>query len=189
LTATPAPDQFYVIGLRENNSLVIQKIYEQYASEVIAYITKNSGNVEDARDIMQEALLYMHKIAHNKPDFTITTTFQAYFMTVVRGNWLNELKKRSRTKVTVVQDELLPIMDQIESYEDMEESKRQLQLLDSCFKELPTSCQEVIRLSWEGIGMEEVSQKLNVSYGYARKRKCKCLEKLVKLIKFKSSIL
>ncbi len=167
---------------------MIQQIYDKYASDVISYISKNSGTVDDARDIMQDALLYMHKIAHHKPDFVITTTFHAYFMTVVRGNWLNELKKRSRIKVTEVQDDLLPIMDQTESYEDMEDSKRQMQLLESCFKDLPASCQEVIRLSWEGMGMEEVSQKLNVSYGYARKRKCECLEKLVQLIKSKSSI-
>ena len=41
----------------------------------------------------------------------------------------------------------------------------------------------MLELSWSGMGMEEVAEKLENSYGYIRKKKSECMAKLIALIK------
>ena len=57
------------------------------------------------------------------------------------------------------------------------------QLFRQFFEKLAASCRQLIQLSWSGLSMEEVSQQLGVSYGYACKRKSECLAQRVGWIK------
>ena len=41
----------------------------------------------------------------------------------------------------------------------------------------------MLKLSWAGNGMDKVAELLNVSYGYARKKKSECMKRLTTLIK------
>jgi DNA-binding CsgD family transcriptional regulator len=56
-------------------------------------------------------------------------------------------------------------------------------LLSEKLAEMGEACQQVLRLSWSGKSMEEVAEILQVSYGYARKKKSECMAKLVMLVK------
>ena len=44
-------------------------------------------------------------------------------------------------------------------------------LFDEMFQKLGEKCQEVLKLSFVTKTMEEVAEKLNVTYGYVRKKK------------------
>jgi DNA-directed RNA polymerase specialized sigma24 family protein len=57
------------------------------------------------------------------------------------------------------------------------------ELLEEKLTELGESCKQLLCLSWDGRSMEEVAGILNVTYGYARKRKSECMSKLVALVK------
>ncbi len=48
---------------------------------------------------------------------------------------------------------------------------------------LGESCRQLLHLSWSGKSMEEVAGLLNITYGYARKKKSRCMAKLVTLVK------
>ncbi|WP_298304966.1 hypothetical protein [Flavobacterium sp.] len=50
------PDQLYIDGLLQNNSNIIQSIYKKFAPKVKSYIRTNSGDDDQAQDVIQEVL-------------------------------------------------------------------------------------------------------------------------------------
>ncbi|WP_431243730.1 hypothetical protein ACQ9BO_04030 [Flavobacterium sp. P21] len=63
--------------------------------------------------------------------------------------------------------------------EDFEEKQ---QLFDTMFQKLGDKCQELLKLSFTIKSMEEVAEKLNVTYGYVRKKKSLCIGQLAEWI-------
>ena len=53
---------------------------------------------------------------------------------------------------------------------------------DTMFQKLGDKCQELLKLSFAVKSMEEVAEKLNVTYGYVRKKKSLCVGQLTQWI-------
>ena len=177
------PDQRFVEALVEHNNLILSELYKQNAHKVQAWICTNSGSQEDAADMMQEALITIARQARRPEGLTLTCPFSNYLMMVVRGKWFNELKRRKGVQVTIETFEgLTNNYDLIVLAEQAHMEDAKLSLFQSFFSKLPDGCQKLVQLSWTGLSMQEVAQKLNVSYGYARKRKSQCIALLMESI-------
>ncbi len=174
-------DQLYIDGLANNDSAIINSIYKKFVPKVIHYIKTNSGNEDQAQDVVQETLILLYNQAKaNK--LKLTCPFDAYFFLLCKRRWLNELKKSSNKWVTISDD-----------YTSINESEEQMvlqteifdekqQLFDSMFQKLGDKCKEILTLSFTIKTMEEVAEKLNVTYGYARKKKSLCTGQLTEMI-------
>ncbi|MGA9638763.1 RNA polymerase sigma factor [Flavobacterium sp.] len=177
----PHPDQMYIEGLAENNSAIIQSIYKKFVPKVIHYIRTNSGDEDQAQDVVQEVLIVLFDQAKAKK-LTLTCPFDAYFFLLCKRRWLNELKKTSNKGVTLDED----FISNKEATDDMaaqtELFESQQHLFDMMFQKLGEKCQEVLKLSFALKSMEEVAQKLNVTYGYVRKKKSLCTGQLTQWI-------
>ena len=57
------PDQLYIDGLLQNNSSIIQSIYKKFAPKVKNYIRTNSGDDDQAQDVIQEVLITIYNQA------------------------------------------------------------------------------------------------------------------------------
>ena len=176
-------DQKYVQALLDNDNLLLAEIYSQNSARVAAWIRQNSGNSDDAADMMQEALIAISKQARRPTGLVLTCPFSSYLLMVVRGKWLNELKRRKRASVTISEADGLEdkVVAMHLASETLESDARQ-NLFKTFFAKLPDGCQKLIQLSWTGISMQEVAESLNVSYAYARKRKSECIAKLMESI-------
>lgn len=174
-------DQIYIEGLLKNDSGVIQTIYTKFAPKVVHYIRMNSGDVDEAQDVIQEVLIAIYNQAKIK-GLSLTCPFDAYFFLLCKRRWLNELKKSSKKEVTLPNENV----SKDESLEEMLFQNDQLSekqaLFEKMFLKLGEKCQEMLKLSFTLKSMEEVAQMLNVSYAYARKKKSLCTGKLTALI-------
>lgn len=174
-------DQFYIEGLLQNDSGIIQLIYKKFAPKVKHYIRTNSGDDDAARDIIQEVLIVIYSQAKTK-GLRLTCPFEAYFFLLCKRKWLNELKKSSNNTVTIedgrgYKGEALDEMTlQTEAFDERQS------LFDEMFNKLGEKCQEVLKLSFVAKTMEEVAEKLNVTYGYVRKKKSLCTGQLTQMI-------
>ncbi|PKP17631.1 MAG: sigma-70 family RNA polymerase sigma factor [Bacteroidetes bacterium HGW-Bacteroidetes-23] len=177
----PHADQYFIDGLIENNSAIIQSIYKKFAPKVIHYIKTNNGDVDYAQDVIQEVLMTIYNQAKTK-DLKLTCPFDAYFFLLCKRRWLNELKKSSNKQVTI-QDDTLSTDDSITQMvlttEDFDEKQA---LFDQMFQKLGEKCQELLKLSFVTKTLDEVAIKLNVSYAYVRKKKSLCTGQLTELI-------
>ena len=174
-------DQLYINGLAQNNSVVIQSIYKQFVPKVIHYIRTNSGDVNKAQDIVQEVLMVIYDQAKTK-GLQITCPFDAYFFLLCKRRWLNELKKSSNKKVTIENENVYKEESTEEMVNETEAFEIKNQLFELMFKKLGEKCQEILKTSFTTKTMEEVAEKLNITYAYARKKKSLCTGELTQLI-------
>lgn len=174
-------DQMYIDGLLQNDSSVIHAIYKNFAPKVKNYIRNNSGDDDDAQDVIQEVLITIYNQAKTN-GLQLTCPFDAYFFLLCKRRWLNELKKSSNKEVTISEDKVSidePVQDMVSQTEVFDEKQS---LFDEMFQKLGEKCQELLKLSFVTKTMEEVAEKLNVTYGYVRKKKSLCTGQLTEMI-------
>lgn len=175
------PDQLYIDGLLQNNSSVINDIYKKFVPKVKNYIRTNSGDDDQAKDVIQEVLITIYNQAKTS-GLQLTCPFDAYFFLLCKRRWLNELKKSSNKEVTLMDDNVSidePVQEMASQTETFDEKQS---LFDEMFQKLGEKCQEVLKLSFVTKTMEEVAEKLNVTYGYVRKKKSLCTGQLTEMI-------
>lgn len=175
------PDQVYIDGLVQNNSSIIQSIYKKFVPKVKNYIRTNSGDDDQAQDVIQEVLITIYNQAKTN-GLQLTCPFDAYFFLLCKRRWLNELKKSSNKEVTLIDDNVStdePVQEMAFQTEAFDEKQS---LFDEMFQKLGEKCQEVLKLSFVTKTMEEVAEKLNVTYGYVRKKKSLCTGQLTEMI-------
>jgi len=176
-------DYIYIKALAENDTFLINRIYEKFSPKIIGFVRKNSGNESEAQDLFQDALIAIfHKATDN--DFVLTCPFDAYLFMVCRNKWFNILKSKAKKGVTLVEPSTFNNDKQIETLSEetcIEDDKQKL--FDKKLLEISPKCQELLKTSWAGNSMDKVAELLNVSYGYARKKKSECMKKLTSIIK------
>lgn len=179
--STIHPDQIYIDGLANNDSAIIQSIYKKFVPKVVSYIRNNSGDQDQAQDVVQEIMILLFNQAKaNK--LHLTCPFDAYFFLLCKRKWLNELKKSSNKGVTIDEDRpsINESTEQMVNETELFDEKQQL--FDTMFLKLGDKCQELLKLSFTIKSMEEVAEKLNVTYGYVRKKKSLCVGQLTQWI-------
>ncbi len=175
------PDQLYIDGLIQNDSRIIQSIYKKFAPKVIQYVRTNSGDEDAARDVIQEVLIVIYNQAKTS-GLQLTCPFDAYFFLLCKRRWLNELKKSSNKQVTIeienvsIDESVHEMASETENFDERQE------LFEEMFQKIGEKCRELLKLSFVTKTMEEVAEKLNVTYAYVRKKKSLCTGKLTELI-------
>lgn len=175
------PDQKYVEGLASNDSAVIQTIYKKFVPKVVMFIMNNSGDRDQAQDVVQDVLILLFNQAKANA-LQLTCPFDAYFFLLCKRKWLNELKKTSNKGVTINEDAVSINESALELIGQTEDFDEKQQLFDTMFQKLGDKCQELLKLSFKIKSMEEVAEKLNVTYGYVRKKKSLCVGQLTQWI-------
>lgn len=180
-TNTIHSDQIYLDGLANNDSAIIQSIYKKFVPKVVSFIRNNSGDEDQAQDVIQEVMILLFNQAKaNK--LQLTCPFDAYFFLLCKRKWLNELKKVANKGVTIDDDVTSTNEPTEELLAQTEVFEEKQQLFDLMFQKLGDKCQQVLKLSFTLKSMEEVAEKLQVTYGYARKKKSLCTGQLTQWI-------
>ncbi len=174
-------DQKYIDGLLQNNSFIIQSIYDKFVPKVVNYIKQNSGSADKAQDVIQETLITIYNQANEKK-LQLTCPFDAYFFLLCKRKWLNELKKSSNKEVTI-NEEVLSKGDEAQelAFETSVFGEKQA-LFSEMFSKLGTACKDLLTATFKIKSMEEVAKSLGVTYAYARKKKSLCIGKLTELV-------
>lgn len=184
MTTTPETgshaDQRYIEALLTNDHKILTGLYRKFSPKVVSYIQKNNGDAEDAADVIQETLITIYQQAREK-DLVLTCPFDAYFFLLCKRKWLNKLKVKKG--VTIDEKAAFIPDDSTEWVLETERFESRNLLFESKFKELSDKCQEVLQWSFKLPSLEEVAAKLNVSYGYVRKKKSLCLGHLTDLVR------
>lgn len=173
-------DQKYIDGLAQNNSFIVQAIYDKFVPKVINYIRQNSGDSDRAQDVVQEVLVAIFNQAKDK-GLQLTCPFDAYFFLLCKRRWLNELKKSSNKEVTINEETVSisePVQEMVFETEIFDEKQV---LFDEMFTQLGKTCKELLVKTFQIKSMEEVAKALGVSYAYARKKKSLCIGQLTKM--------
>ena len=169
----------YLAGIVQNDFATLQQIYKASLPEVIKHIKRNSGTVEDAKDVFQEAILIIFNKA-KKGELILTTSFHVYLFGVCKRIWL---KKISRNKYKMVS---LPEEKDLAYEEDFEEKFLKTQkwrLFNQKFQLLAEECRTVLELLFNGQSGKAIASAMGYTEAYAKRKKYKCKLSLMELIK------
>ena len=180
---TAHQDQQYIDALVNNDTLLLKQLYEKYSGKIKNMILKNNGTDADAADIFQDALLDIYQRAKDK-GFVLTCPLDAYLYLVCKNKWINKLNKKANSGVTFTDTEGYNHTEDVFNNAAILQNQHERGiLLAQKFKELGEGCRELLELSWTGISMMEVAEKLQNSYSYIKKKKSECMGKLIALVK------
>lgn len=170
----------YLNALSEGNSKVIEQLYKKNFLGVRKFILNNKGQIEDAEDIFQKALLQI-AVRYKKEEFTIKLSFDAYLFTVCKNLWRRELNK-SKHWVTTDRDFTLNDENQELALSILEQKRWEL------FKEslelITGNCKTILNMFFNKKPYSEMVIVMNYnSETVARQRVFKCKARLIELIK------
>lgn len=170
-------------GILRNDNLILQYIYKNFFYKINFFIKKNSGDDEDSNDIFQEAIIIIYrKLKAN--DLVLDCSFETYLYSVCRFLWLKQLEKRKneREKIQDNHDFNDDIYDS--SFETTVDMNEKYRLYQKHFKNLGKDCQKILQMFFDKVPLKQIAQVMGFhGEKYAKKRKYKCKEYLVKSIK------
>ena len=184
-------DDELLSSIKSNINLndAIAFIYREYFDYLSALIIHNSGNMEDARDIVQEVVVNFIETARNDK-FRRESSVKTFLHVMTRNTWLNELKKRDRSgrRDKIFEQERLQMESVINPL--MEQREAQHQLL-AVFGKLGESCKRILTLFYyENLSMREIlGQTVYENEQVVRNKKAKCLKELTLLVKNNTTII
>ena len=170
-------------GILRNDTIILQFIYKNFYSKINFFIKKNSGDDDDANDIFQEAIIIIYrKLKAN--ELVLDCTFETYLYSVCRFLWLKQLDKRKieKQKIKDNHDYSEDIYD--DSLEKVADLNERYKLYQKHFANLGKDCQKVLQMYFDKVPLKNIAQMMGFkSEKYAKKRKFKCKEYLIKSIK------
>lgn len=176
----PIINSEYLRGIAENDFAILQKIYEESLPEVINHVKKNSGTIDDAKDVFQEGILVVFKKVKND-DLQLTTRFHVFLYSVCKRIWLKKLGSKSR-KALPIEEETGRLSFE-ENFEENFLKTRKWVLFNTKFQQLAEECRTVLKMLFNGQSSKEIAQAMGYTEEYAKRKKYKCKISLSNLIK------
>lgn len=173
-------NQEYIEGLRQNNPVIIRKIYANYALKTKRFLIKKGASEADAKDVFQDALaIVFQKVQDNK--LTLTSSFESYLIGVCKFIYANKRRKNAKTIVT--NDDFTTYTATTDLERDYLEQEKYKIYTDN-FSKLGTFCQTILKLYFDNQSMDFIAEKLNLKNAHtARNRKYRCQKELENFVK------
>src|SRR4051794_20155886 len=98
-------DQKYIDALLNNDTFLLEELYQKFSGKIKSMVLQNNGTEADAADIFQDTLLSLYHKAKYQ-NFVLTCPLGGFLYLVCKNRWINELSKRKyyKTKFDNVDD-------------------------------------------------------------------------------------
>ncbi|MCP3933669.1 MAG: sigma-70 family RNA polymerase sigma factor [Bacteroidetes bacterium] len=171
----------YASGLLNQDESSIRAIYDNYLPGIKSFILANSGKSEDAEDVFHDAMIVIYRKLKDNT-FELNCSFHTFLYSIAKNLWLKRLRRKKKESGVTIEEAVVSTTESVYGI-NFEEQERLL-LFREKFKLLGKDCRKLLRLFFDKTPMDNIARQMGYkSDGYARKRKFKCKEKLVELIK------
>lgn len=171
----------FLHDLINGNEKGILKIYSTFYPSIEKYILKNSGTSEEAKDVFQDGLMVFYE-KRKEADFQLNVKFGTYLFAICRNIWLKQLRSKKNTNVVTFESDLVLIDEDVKDLEI--ENFNKYKLYKSKFDQLGEECKKMLTFFFQKKSMAEITTLMKYKNdSYTRKKKYKCKEKLIQLIR------
>jgi RNA polymerase sigma factor (sigma-70 family) len=172
-----------VASVKQNDNTTLKKLYQLNYKKVEVLVLRNSGTVDNAKDIYQEAFLTTwQKI--KKGDFIPTSEsyINGFIFTVAKNKWLDVLRSKKYKDTSIMsQIEGLQIASENEIMHHDHEEDPQMQMMMTAFASLGDACKDLLKkFYFEKLSMNAIAAILNLDAASVRNKKYRCMERLRK---------
>jgi RNA polymerase sigma factor (sigma-70 family) len=167
---------------RENINNAIRFMYDGYYRYLENYVLQNSGNGDDAADIIQETFLVFIKIVEENK-YRQESGVKSFLYSIVKNLWITELRKRKSMGIRneIFENTKESVSPDI-SYNLVKHESNQL--IMELFQSLGEKCKNILLLFYyENLPMKEIMEKEDFSSEQVlRNKKHKCLKSLIEKV-------
>jgi len=168
--------------IRRGDEKGLVLLFESSRTMVRSFILRNSGTVDDAEDLLQEAVVILWEKVR-KGEFEYRSKLSTFVFATVKNLWLRRLA-RSRREIPM---ELDPERAEAGDPSPLEEAieTEQAQLVRDALERLGEPCKTLLLLFyWEELPMEEIALKMGMANAdTAKSKKYQCKKALERLLK------
>ena len=171
-----------VQGFKSNDTVIMKRVYLHTYPKVRSYILKNSGGVDQAKDIFQEAFVACW--SNIKADkFSENGNVEGYLFTIAKNKWMDYLRSASFTKHSQLPD-TIELQKPTEGNEDIWRQKdKKVAKVIAVLNKMDSSCNDLLEAFYfERKTMEEIAQNMGIGTASARNKKYRCMQKLRELV-------
>lgn len=167
-------------GLAANDRQAVEQIYRQHYNAIQTFILNNTGTVDDARDVFQEAIIVLYEKSRTDT-FSLTCQLRTYVYSICRRLWLKRLQQLSR--YTTPADHLEEVVPVEEELEEHEKRNADFTLMEQAMSKIGEPCKSLLDAYYL---QKKSMQDISAEFGYtnadnAKTQKYKCLVRLKKL--------
>ncbi|MCA0363934.1 MAG: sigma-70 family RNA polymerase sigma factor [Bacteroidetes bacterium] len=179
-------DKFILDGIKTSGgrNKAISEVYRRYYDLMRSVVLRNSGSVEDAEDVIQEAVLVFVRMVQ-KDEFRGESAIGTFLSSVVRNIWLGKMRKSQAeqiriSKVEMEESEYVDHFSRAESYKTMQE----------VFEQLGETCRRLLTMFYyEEMNYEDLMPHFEFETEQAlRNKKSKCMKGLSDIIERKPTL-
>jgi RNA polymerase sigma factor (sigma-70 family) len=162
-------DEQLVIAIKNGDKDAMIQLYKDSYMAVRSYVLKNSGNQDDAEDILQDATIVVwEKIQQGTLE--LTAKLSTFIFAISRNLWLKRLGKLGRqVNMDGIKTENLS-----EKTDDFDQQDRKL--VTAMLDQMGGKCRELLlHFYFEGLDMASIAEKLgynNADTVKAKKHQC-----------------
>ena len=160
----------------------IRSMYINYFEMARIYITQNNGQPEDAEDIFQEVVVtFIDLVQKNK--FRGESSIRTFLYSLTRHAWLNELKKRGRSKIR--DEKFERAKDSVDAdAASIMSARESMNILMKTVEQLGETCKKILlAFYFENMPMKDILQTLDYeNEQVVRNKKYKCLKQLEQML-------
>lgn len=168
-------------GLAHNDLRSTEIIYSQNYNLVQALVLNNSGTIDDAKDIFQEAMMVLYEKARSG-SFELNCQIRTYLYSVAKRLWLKKLNKSDRRMANFddANEMEIGVDDSVNEHEKKEAA---FEMMRSSIDSLGEPCRSLLAAFYfNNKNMQEIAE----DFGYtnaenAKTQKYKCLMRLKKI--------
>ena len=168
-------------GVARQHAIALLYNNKTLKSQIVSYIMNNSGNRQDGVDMYHEGIIVVDRNIRNDK-FRGEGALNSYLFSTCKLLWMNQLRKMKKVEYT---SEVLT-MDQpdYKNPEVISITEERKELLSEMLGMLGEKCQKILEMWKLSYSMVEIAQEVGLKDSEnARKRKYKCYQKLLSLLK------
>ena len=160
--------------IRKGDEEALVRLYESNRKPIAAYITRNNGTTEDARDVLQESLVILwERIRTGK--FEYKAQLSTFIYATAKNLWSQRLRQKKHLSSVEIDPEAHE--DQSPSVLDTLIATEQVEMIREALGAIGEQCRKLLLLFyWEEQSMEEIAVQLgfaNADTVKAKKYQCK----------------
>ncbi|HEX2534890.1 MAG TPA: sigma-70 family RNA polymerase sigma factor [Chitinophagaceae bacterium] len=173
--STGAFEQLHAI--QTNDERALRRLYGANYPKVEAFVLKNSGSQEQARDVFQEAFIAVWRnIQLDKFRPQGLTSLDAYLFRIAKNKWMDYLRSAHHTRVVPMSDR------QQENLIEETLSSREndyLQAVRTHFRNLGSDCRKILTLFYcDNAPLKDIALQMGWTEATAKNNKYRCIQKL-----------
>lgn len=142
-------------------------------------VRQKGGTNEDAHDIFQEGLMIMLEKLDNE-NFALTCKFKTFLFCVCENLWNTVLYKRQVASNYFVR-RVEP--DDEKDFSEQMDHRMYEEIFRDVFESLDPVSKQILNMYWQEMSPQEIADKMGLSNGYVRKKKCEAQAELTEKVR------